>query len=67
MLDDEYHLYLLNEKVTEVEEDILNELFRLLPEYPEVSAIKSSLDQIKALAKTMESKLKAKRFNLNVK
>lgn len=67
MLDDEYHLFLLNEKVEEIEREILDELFRLLPEYPEVSAIKSNLDQIKVLAKSMESKLKGKRYNLNVK
>lgn len=62
MLDDEYHLFLLKVKIEEIEEDIMDELFRLLPEYPEVSGIKSSLDQLKGHIKAIENKLKAKRF-----
>ena len=37
--------------------------FMLLVATPEVSEIKSSLDQIKSLIKSIETKLKAKRFN----
>lgn len=62
MLDDDYHLFLLKVKIEEIEEDIMDELFRLLPEYSEVSGIESSLDQIKSLIKAIDSKLKAKRF-----
>jgi len=62
MLDDEYNLFLLNEKIEEMEE-IRKDLFYLLPESPEVSEIKSGLDQIKSLIKSIETKLKAKRFN----
>jgi hypothetical protein len=59
MLDDEYHLHLLNQKVTEIEEELL----RLIPETEEITEIQTYLTQIKELISAIESKLKAKRLN----
>jgi hypothetical protein len=63
MLDDEYHLYLLNEKINEIKEELLKELLRLIPEIQEITEIQSRLNQIKELVSVVESKLKAKRLN----
>lgn len=63
MLDDEYHLYLPNEKLIEIEGEILNDLFRLIPETQEITEIQSRINQIKELISSIESRLKAKRLN----